>query len=171
MGELVGIVSGFDEKNPALPPEELVLQETSWEYNPCPLEPKGLPVPSNILLHELTSKKSKLHTSTTWSRRIPKKLNTSIYAVPNTNEAAFGWGIHIIEGYNIFLITILITLLALLGSAGCVIETALWWKLKDDLSGLLALGAALAAVLAVLLGWAVSFLQGVNRSSSEFRAG
>ncbi|KUJ24352.1 uncharacterized protein LY89DRAFT_727384 [Mollisia scopiformis] len=161
MGELAGIINGFDERNPALPPEELVRQGTTWEYKP---RPRGPPVPSNIILHELTSKKSKLHTSTTWSRRMPKKLNTSIYAIPDPNEAAFGWGIHIFEGYNVFLITILISVLALLGSAGCILATALWWTLRDDLNGALALGAALAALLAVLLGWAVSFLQGVNRS-------
>lgn len=164
MGELTGIVNGFDEKNPALPPEDLVLQGNSWEYKPCPLQPRGPPVPSNIILHELMSKKSHLHTSTTWSRRMPKKLNTSIYAIPDPNEAAFGWGIHIVEGYNVFLITMLISVLALLGSTGCVVATALWWKLRNDLNGALALGAAMAAVLAVLLGWAISLLQGVNRS-------
>lgn len=36
-----------------------------------------------------------------WSRRIPKKRNTSIYAIPDPNEAAFGWGIHIVKGYDL----------------------------------------------------------------------
>jgi hypothetical protein len=158
MGKLVGIING-DEKSPALPPEELVLGDGPYEYHPCPLKPKGVPVPSNIILHELNSKKSHLHTSTTWSKRIPKKRNTSIYAIPDPNEAAFGWGIQITEGYNTFVLTILITVLALAGSTGCVVATALWWTVKKDPTGALALGAAMASVLAVLLGWAISFLQ------------
>ena len=107
------------------------------------------------------SKRSHLHTSTAWSKLL---RNTSIYAIADPNEAAFGWGIQVVEGYTAFLIMILISVLALLGSIGCVIATALWSKLRDDLNGALALGAALAAILVVLLGWAISFLQGVNRS-------
>jgi hypothetical protein len=41
----------------------------------------------------------------------------------------------------------------------CVAATALLWTLKKDPNGALALGAALATVLAVLLGWARNFLQ------------
>lgn len=70
------------------------------------------------------------------------------------------------EGYNIVLVTILVTLLALLGSAACVIATAMWWKMRNDPNGALALGAAMAAVLAVILGWAISFLQNGTRHAS-----
>src|SRR4051794_30691367 len=95
MGAVVGI---FHHDGPKIPPVEDV-KNGSYHYDPCPWP--GEPVPSSIILHELNSLKSQMHTSRTWLKRIPKKRNASIFSICSSNDAAIGYGIHIIEGCDV----------------------------------------------------------------------
>lgn len=143
MGEVVGI---FRHDGPRIPPEEEV-KNGSYHYHPCPWA--GEPVPSNILLHEFNSDKSQLHTSRTWSRRIPKKCAASIFAIPNPDDAAIGYGIHIIEGYDSLMIAILI----FWGVFFAALATAIWWGKGNpgDIQGATGLGSLILGIVATLI--------------------
>ncbi|KAH8597300.1 hypothetical protein B0O99DRAFT_618507 [Bisporella sp. PMI_857] len=118
MGSVVGI---FHHDGPRIPPEEDV-QSGSYHYHPCPWH--GEPVPSSIILHELNSKKSQLHTSRTWSTRIPKKCAASIFSVPHPDDAAIGYGIHIIEDCD----GVVLIIMLVIGPCVTALVTALWWS-------------------------------------------
>ncbi|KAL2068384.1 hypothetical protein VTL71DRAFT_16482 [Oculimacula yallundae] len=143
MGAVVGI---YDYAGPQIPPEAEV-KNGNYHYNPCPWA--GEPVPSNIILHELTSSKSQLHTSRTWSEKLPKKCAVSIYSISNPDRAAIGYGIHIIEGYNDMFVSI-----ALLLSVTIAVSAAgLWWaKIRPgDIQGATGLGTLILTVVAALI--------------------
>lgn len=62
-GAIVGIIDGENEKEPSLPPEDVVTGG-AYHYTPCPLSPMS-PIPTNIFLHEL-SEPPKRHPSAFW---------------------------------------------------------------------------------------------------------
>ncbi|KAM3084747.1 hypothetical protein ACMFMG_003203 [Clarireedia jacksonii] len=143
MGEVVGI---FDHDKPVYPPQEEV-QNGSYHYDPCPC----LGVPSNIILHELNSPKSQLHTSQIWSTRLAKKTRCSIFSTSHPGDAAIGYGIHIIEGY-----TINGFVLGILGMFGVLIAgvaTGLWWARGSpgDIQGATGLGSLVLGIVGALI--------------------
>jgi hypothetical protein len=142
MGEVVGI---FHHDGPRIPPEAEV-EKGNYHYQPCPWP--GEPVPSNIILHELNSAKSQLHTSRTWSRRLPKKRAISIFSIPNPDDAAIGYGIHIIEGYD----TLVVSILLLVGVSIAALATALWWGKGNpgDIQGATGLGSLILGTVGAL---------------------
>jgi hypothetical protein len=143
MGEVVGI---FDHDKPVYPPPQEV-QNGSYHYDPCPC----LGIPSNIILHELNSPKSQLHTSQTWSRRLAKKTNSSIFSTSYSEDAAIGYGIHIIEGYKIS--GFILGILGILGVLIAGVATGLWWGKGNpgDIQGATGLGSLVLGVVGALI--------------------
>jgi hypothetical protein len=139
----VGISSGFDEDRLSIPPDDEVDPKRNYYYTPIPMDVP--PVPSNIFLHELT-KDPILHRSTTWMSRLPKKLNNSIFST--VNEVEWGWGVHIVEGYNAKALGGAV----LLGLIASYIAGSLYWGLAGDIQGGTGLGSWLLTGLGVLIG-------------------
>jgi hypothetical protein len=109
------------------------------------------PIPSNIFLHELTENPEH-HPSAYWMNRLPKKLGNSIFE--GADHVEWGWGVHIVEWYNLPMFGILIILASIVGASG----GGLWWGLKDDIQGGTGLGSMIMTGLSILVGCQV-FLQ------------
>ena len=122
------------------------MHREGYGYAPVPLTPP--PVPHNIFMHCLLQHREG-HTRLLWSGRIPKKLHRSILQTESGSADGLitGWGIHIIEGLNRFVV-LLYTLVILLASA--VVAVA-WAVVRDDIQGGMGIGAWLTGVQAVAL--------------------
>jgi hypothetical protein len=101
-------------------------------------------MPSNILLHFLSSPYPQHHTHGTWLRRLPKKLEASIFS--NDSPVNFGWGIHIVEGPNMRKIACVM----LLGLLVSFMATGLWWVRSNDIQGATGLGSLMLAALGLM---------------------
>ena len=142
----VGILSRPEET--ALPPREEIEAKT-YDYAPCPLTDLP-PMPSNILLHFLTSPNSRRHVNDIWMQRLPKKLSQSI--LDTSSPVNFGWGIHIVEGLD----ERKITRVLLLGLLVAFAVTGLWGVLRRDVQGATGLGSLLMGAMAIWTGFAIS---------------
>lgn len=136
---------GILEKPMAIPGQD-AMQREGYGYAPVPLTPP--PVPHNIFMHHLLQHREG-HTRLLWGNRIPKKLRRSIMQMDPSDADGLvtGWGIHIIEGLNRFMV-LLCTLVILLFSA---VVAVVWVVVRDDVQGGVGIGAWLTSVLAVVL--------------------
>ncbi|KAI1206332.1 uncharacterized protein F4807DRAFT_463821 [Annulohypoxylon truncatum] len=94
-------------KQPLEIPPEVEVDEGRYDYYECPMKVLP-PMPGNIFLHYLehakrkaTSKKETpmYHADSTFLKRLPKKLETSIFDgdAAGGSSISYGWGIHIVE--------------------------------------------------------------------------
>jgi hypothetical protein len=133
---------GILQKPLALPPKTEI-DAKRYIYNPCPLEDE-LPISSDLFLHyllECPSPSAKL----IWLPRIPRKLDTSIFA--SSTPAGFGWGIHIDEGPDYF--SIFLVNLGILVVSG--IAALLWKYFEKDFQGAFGFACWIVAVLNTLM--------------------
>ncbi|KAI9804655.1 MAG: hypothetical protein M1833_006730 [Piccolia ochrophora] len=127
-------------ESPSIPPKREI-DEGRYDYKPCPLNVEP-PMPSHIFLHHLNSAAN--HPTSKWLQRMPKKLETGILSTANTDpdEVVVGWGVHIQEGPNWYVISLAI-LVGLLVSGVVAVACAI--VLKDTQSGF-GIGSYIAAV-------------------------
>jgi hypothetical protein len=113
------------QKPLSIPPPEQVASK-NYTYSPCPLEDDP-PMPPDIFLHYLTC--TDFEPSCAWIPRLPKKLEPSMRCFTGLiNE---GWGIHIIEGPNWFVVGMInLFMMTLSGLAA-----GLWKLYMDDFQG------------------------------------
>jgi len=119
---------------PSIPPEEEV-NAGNYKYDPCPIDEPSMHYWT--FLHHFYSPASE-HPDILWGPRLPRKLGPSLTPM---NQ---GWGIHLEEGPDWVLFTVL-NLIFLLVSGG--IAGIYSWKTKDSQTGV-AIGAWLTAVQA-----------------------
>jgi hypothetical protein len=84
---------------PTLPPEEEVKVKKRYHYVPCPRDIED-PLLQVQFLHEYF--KPGQHLGKFWLNRLPKKLKEKLLL--NTDGSTIGWGIHIVEEPNWWLL-------------------------------------------------------------------
>lgn len=89
---------------PEVPGYEEVTVKRTYEYRPVPLKVKIISIP---FLHELLRPGE--HLGLFWWNRFPKKLDGAL--VWDEDADCMGWGIHITEGWNKPLVSLLALLL------------------------------------------------------------
>ncbi|KAL5348218.1 hypothetical protein ACLOAV_006698 [Pseudogymnoascus australis] len=122
---------GILHKPVALPPKTEV-DAKNYHYDPCPLE-NELPISSDLFLHYVFSCSSP-SSRRIWLRRIPRKLDLSIFA---STTVAFGWGVHIDEGPDYLKVFILN--LVIIGVSG--VAALLWDVYRHDFQGAMGFAA------------------------------
>jgi hypothetical protein len=134
---------------PIVPPEAEVLAR-NYEYTPCPLIPQ-LPISPNSFLHylECHATEGSLR-GRKWLNRLPKKLERSLLDLRRSTEIdkdVVGWGIYIIEGPNMVVITLLTAIMV--GISGVVSLT--YSLARKDVSSGFAIGAWIVTFWAALI--------------------
>jgi hypothetical protein len=128
---------------PIIPPEAEVLAR-NYEYTPCPLNSPP-PISPNSFLHylEYHATENSLR-GRTWLNRLPKKLERSLLDLRRSTEIEkdiVGWRVHIIEGPNMVMITVLTVIMV--GISGVV--SLVYSFSRKDVSGGFAIGAWIVA--------------------------
>ena len=77
--------------------------------------------------------------------RLPKKLKESIFS--NRDDSTVGWGIHIIESPDFYVISILVTLGLLLSGIVAIV----WASVTQDVQGAFGIGSYIIAVEAAVM--------------------
>lgn len=111
------------------------------------------PVPPNVLLHMLSSRLAPRHIHDTWMQRLPKKIETSIYST--NSPVIFGWGIHIIEGPEIWIMKYAL----FTGLLGAFTAAGLWWGLKGDVQGGTGIGSLILGAMGLIVASLLTFVQ------------
>ncbi|KAE9376187.1 hypothetical protein N431DRAFT_334440, partial [Stipitochalara longipes BDJ] len=132
---------GILQKPLAVPPPPCEVSSKNYAYTPCPLEDDP-PMPQHTFLHLLSC--TAYNPNLAWLPRLPKKLNSSILRF--TGAVNYGWGIHINEGPDYFVIGVVNCAFLMLSG----LAAFLWNWYKNDFQG--AFGFA---------GWIVAVLNGV----------
>lgn len=133
------------QKPLSIPPQREV-DSKRYTYSPCPLEDP--PMPSEIFLHYLTCTASQ--PSSAWLPRLPKKLDPSILCF--TSSINEGWGIHINEGPNWFVICMVNLIMMVISG----IAAGLWKLYTNDFQGAFGFAGWIVGVVnAVLLVYIV----------------
>jgi hypothetical protein len=83
----------------AFPPKDEV-DSGHWIYEPCPRD-EDLPIAENVFLHYMNC--NERPDNIIWLKRMPRKLKTKI-TDDKPAPVAFGWGVHIDEGPNYYII-------------------------------------------------------------------
>ena len=125
---------------PDLPPPREV-KAKRYHYYPCPLRPNEVPMPDHLFFHFFFEPAG--HSRGKWMNRLPKKLKESMSS--NGDEFPIGWGIHIIESpdYYVVLLTVLVGLIV-----SGVVAVAVAAVTKDVQSGF-GVGSYFASVQAI----------------------
>jgi hypothetical protein len=141
----VDILDSIHPKN--FPPKEEVDAER-YEYNPCPLRSPPAISP-NAFLHYMScySSEQALSRGTKWFQRLPKKLKRGLEEMRKSSESSedvTGWGIHIIEGPNVAMMSLLTGIVMTFCCAG----SAAYAVVMRDVSGGFSIGAFIVALWA-----------------------
>jgi hypothetical protein len=136
-----------------MPPEEEIMAGR-WSYQ-FPLTGR-LPIPTDTFLHY--TRHPEEHTGQTWVKRLPKKLDISMYK--EQGELPMGWGVQIIEGPNRAVIAWIFAALAFLSCIAAIV----WSAVKGDIQGGTGLGQLLLSVLATVL--AVTFALYIDQTEN-----
>ncbi|KAF9765118.1 hypothetical protein IL306_002651 [Fusarium sp. DS 682] len=128
------------ERPDSMPPKS----QHQYDYDPKP--PAFLPpMPAEVFLHYLEHGEEGWNTMRyLWLPRLPVRRENRII---EGGEASYGWGIHIIEGPNRWVICALF-LLALIGSA---LAAILWSAIYSDIQGGTGLGQLIIALSSAML--------------------
>ena len=92
-------------------PPPMEVKDQRYHYTPCPIN-LNPPICANVFLHAFFNPGA--HTLRFWLNRLPKKLkhelvsNIELTTSTELDEPRIGWGIHIIEGLNWFLVTCMV---------------------------------------------------------------
>ncbi|CZR58205.1 uncharacterized protein PAC_08096 [Phialocephala subalpina] len=138
-------------QKPFAPPPHEVLDSKNYSYSPCTLEGDP-PIPQHLFLHYFSC--TAYNPKAAWLPRLPKKLDSSILRF--TGAVNYGWGIHINEGPDYFIIGIInFVLLALSGLAAF-----LWNWYHSDFQGAFGFAGWIVAVVnGVLVAYVVKWQQ------------
>jgi hypothetical protein len=129
------------------PPREEVLAKR-YEYSPCPLRSPPAISP-NAFLHYMTcyASESSLLRGTKWFHRLPKRLQKGLQEMRRSSESSedvTGWGIHIIEGPNVAMMSLLTGIVMTL----CCVGSTIYAIVMRDVSGGFSIGAFAVALWA-----------------------
>ena len=130
-------------------PPEIEVESKRYHYKPCPLDVKP-PIPVNVFLHAFFNPDA--HTFQFFLNRLPKKLKKQLSCGESRevsmSEMSIGWGVHIIEGLNWFLVTCLVISLVI-----CTGLFALVWSISRQavLQEGFGIGQYLVAAIAVVM--------------------
>jgi hypothetical protein len=129
------------------PPKEEVLANR-YEYSPCPLRSPPA-ISANAFLHYMSCYASgrSLSCGTKWFQRLPKKLQTGLEEMRRGSESSedvTGWGIYIIEGPNMAMMSLLTGFVMTL----CCVGSTVYAVVMRDVSGGFSIGAFVVALWA-----------------------
>lgn len=124
-----------------MPSEE---QRKEYHYEPCDLVP---PVGENLMAHWFNHPED-ADTETMTCLLSPKKRKDKLKVCPKARRSV-GWGIHIVEGWIILRLWLLVMLFIVIGS---LIFGVCWTILKSDIQGAFGVSAYIVTVLALVLG-------------------
>jgi len=126
---------------PSIPPPEK--RGTEYGYDPDGQSQQDLgvmpPIGPNHLAHLFEHPEHADVLPAIW-RRIPRKLKSELKACP-TRGSSLGWGLHLVEGMEWFLFSVL-------GCAGfflCLLVSIIWSVVKEDVQGGFSIGGFLLA--------------------------
>ncbi|KAH6716764.1 hypothetical protein BKA61DRAFT_310461 [Leptodontidium sp. MPI-SDFR-AT-0119] len=136
------VYSLVPDQLPPPPPDNL-----EYEYFPAPPQTRP-PICPRFMAH-LWHCKEEVPEQNFFCKRFPKKKDTPcIFTSDNEPTANLGWGLHIVEVFNISLIVwILFGFTAISG----LIFSISWTLLRDDISGAYAVASYITALTALLL--------------------
>ena len=121
-----------------------------YHYHECPLEPPpSMPAPTFYQYfrgHMPISSQCALN-SKVFCRRLPKKLGLSLTSEGTPNQLIFGWGIHIIEGPN----KVVLSLLAAAIFVASLVTSIVYDVVMHNSDSGFAIGQWMVAVLTTLL--------------------
>jgi tetratricopeptide (TPR) repeat protein len=101
----------------SLPPEEEVRQKRNWHYHPCPQEIERFVIDDAFITQLLEPGHAFLDNA--WIELFPKKLKSELRYEPGRKPKV--WGIHIVEGINVAVVTWLgLLIFVLSGGVGVV---------------------------------------------------
>lgn len=124
---------------------------SGYEYTPEPLATLP-PVPREIFIHYLNHNEHDPHNGKRiWIPRLPRRLKNRVI---DDGEGCSGWGIHVIEGPNRKVIS-LIMMITIFGS---IIAAVIWSIVRHDVPGGATLGAFIVALPATHLAILLFFL-------------
>ncbi|KAI0471967.1 hypothetical protein GGR56DRAFT_656319 [Xylariaceae sp. FL0804] len=121
--------------------KEVMGQE--YTFSPCPPRVGLLPIQQHIFMHSLLNPGD--HTGSLAIQRLPKKLKERLSVTAGSTTSPLGWGVYIIEGPDMFLVSMLlaITMFFVLSLV------SIWSVLKDDVQGGTGIGQFALAFLAL----------------------
>ena len=121
------------------PPEEVSNQR--YHYIPCPLVNIEEVIPDHIFFHLFYDPAP--HYNSKWMRRLPKKLDQSIF--DSTDQIPVGWGMHIVETANLHIVLLALLIGLIISGVVAVVYAC---KMRDVQGGF-GIGAYFATVLTV----------------------
>jgi hypothetical protein len=140
-------------KAPSLPPPELVIKR-QYRYAPCPIETE-----LDSFLPELGFWHQFYNPFTCaqlwWLTRLPTKLETQLQFNPGVQ--CLGWGTHLEETLNMFVITSLSFVIII----SSYLISILWSVIRKDVSGGFGMGSFLVSVGSLLLAFVIMHRKGV----------
>ena len=140
-------------KQPSVPPPDTVLVHKTYHYIPCPLEREPYLPMNDVFLHAFFDPRE--HTTDFWLDSLPKRLREQL-VYTSKDIPAIGWGIHIEEGVNVFVLSVLILLILILTTAFCVG----WAVLRHgDVQGAFTIGSYVVALEMAILSAVFFYLQ------------
>jgi hypothetical protein len=132
----------------SIPSEEQVFKG-DYTFTPCPPQVGRLPIKSELLLHWLRDPGN--HSGSLAVQALPKKLRSKLSCYDDQDKRPVGYAIYIIQGYNRFLVSIL-----LLGAVlAILVFTLIWCILKEDVQT----GTGMGQYLLGLLGLSLTALR------------
>ena len=143
------------QKPEALPPHTEV-HESRYHYHECPLTPLPPMPPQTFYQYFRQHAPGCASRSTLFSDRLPKKLGDSMTLQNSADKLVFGWGIHIIEGPNKPMLSILVAVILTLSFAISVIYDVCTGNADSGF----AIGQWIVAVLSAVLTAIYFHLQG-----------
>ena len=131
-----------------MPPET---KRKEYLYQPCGLIP---PVGENLMAH-LFHHPEHANDKAITCLRAPKKRKNKLAVCPQAGTNV-GWGVHIVEGWIMSRIWLLVTLLFLLGS---LVFGICWAELRFDVQGAFGVSAYMVAFATLIIGTLHAFLE------------
>ena len=108
-----------------------------YDYTPCSLKPCEV-MPNHLFLHYFYDPAP--HYNNKWMRRMPKKLKRSIFS--STEQIPVGWGLHIIQGPNLRMISMVL----FIGLVISGVFSVIWAVFSKDIQGAFGVGGYAVAI-------------------------
>jgi hypothetical protein len=132
----------FNEGSLSIPPESEV-SANRYHYWECPMIPEE-PMDRRTFFHFFWHYKIHLDSdSNVWLNRMPKKLNNSLLRELQPNKLNAGWGVHIIEGPNKPVVSLIFAVILITS----FLVSMLWAVLKDTQESGFGIGQWIVATL------------------------
>ncbi|KAG8528526.1 uncharacterized protein KY384_007444 [Bacidia gigantensis] len=126
-------------------PPKVEIERRRYSYKSAEITADGVMPPHQFfhLFHNPSP-----HTSETWTPFLPKKLGTSIFVDDLPEVLKAGYGIHIVETLDCYMLS-LVTFLTLIGSG---IFAIAWAAVTKDVQGAFSIGTYAVGVMTAALG-------------------